>query len=135
MKLALYFLFIFTADAINRLQIFHKHHAQLRRIRNGKYTGIHSHTKSTSLNERGLIRKEKVLQKICNFQTCAKCHKLVDMNTKLASKFCTFVINMPHCCSINRMLFGQLWASTIKYFCKSFVIHRLRLDLVEIFLW
>ena len=111
MKLALFFSLICTAGAVNRLQMFHKHHAQLHRIRNGNYTDLHSHTKSTSSNERELIRKEKVLGKICTFQTCAKCHKLVDMNTELASKYCSFVINMPDCCSSKRMLFGRLWAS------------------------
>lgn len=99
MNLTLYFILMFTADAVNRLQLFHKHH--------GRDTGHHKR-KSASSNRRERIRKE-TLKQICNYQMCAKCNKQIlgNFDSELANKFCRIVINMSDCCSMKHMLFGR----------------------------
>ena len=110
MKMCLYFLLMVTVDAVNRLQLFNKHHyGRLGQLRNG-IINRRRHTKplNSKRTMTEMIRKE-VAKRICNIQTCAKCNKLVGVSPSLANKYCTLVINMPNCCSKDRMLFGKFW--------------------------
>ena len=127
MKITILFLCIVTADAVNRLQLFNKHHnGRLGQLKNGKTTRGRDKLSSLFFKRRmmELIRK-KTVNAICNSKTCNKCNKLVGKYSGLATKYCQRVISMPNCCSRNPLLLGQFWEQLLQRFkiCKCYPTH------------
>ena len=105
----MYYLLIISADAVNRLRMFRKHHnGRVGQRRNAQEIRAR-HTKSIQYNNRqinAMVRRE-VVQQMCNIKTCTKCNKLLNFNSEPASKYCDHILRLPNCCSKDHKLYSQ----------------------------
>ena len=111
MKLILYFVLIITADAINRLQIFRKHHngrlGQKRSLKTNR--SRHTHTTTSIRKTMNSMISKHVVKQMCNIKTCTKCNKMIEFDHQLGNKYCFHILRIPDCCSKDNKLYSKFW--------------------------